>query len=591
MNTNEKIALLREQMKLKGFSAYIVLSQDAHNSEYTPEHWRGRTWLTGFTGSAGLAVITKEKSGLWADGRYFIQAERQISDSEMKLFKMALPGVPTYPEWLLEELSEGDVVGIDGSTITHTEYKILENTLSPKGIKIVVEYDLIDTIWEERPEIPKEKLFIHDSKYCGMTLNEKLNKVRAQIELYKSDYYIVEMLDDIAWLTNLRGNDVNSNPVFVSYMIIGKTNSKLFVGNGKVSEQIKSELIKDNIEVLDYDEFWSELSKLENTKILIEEDRVSEKIYQIIPNNSNKIKGNNIITKLKAIKSDTEIVSYMNSHIKDGVAVVRFMKWLEEEIKHSTLTEIDASDKLEEFRSKQELFMGISFDSIAAYGANAAMMHYKAEPNNTAKLEKKSFFLVDSGGQYLDGTTDITRTIVMGDLTEEEIIDYTLVLKGHIGLAKAKFLAGTKGYNLDILARSPIWNFGIDYKCGTGHGVGFFLNVHEGPQSISQKNIDVALEKGMVVTNEPGIYKENKHGIRIENLYYVKKYVETEFGEFLEFEPLTVCPIDLKAVNVDMLSAEERNWINDYHFMVYDKLSKHLNTEECEWLKAQMPII
>ena len=588
LNTNQKIELLRGKMQEKQLDAYIVLSQDAHNSEYTPEHWRGRTWLTGFTGSAGTAVVSTSASGLWVDGRYFIQGAKQIEGSEIKLFKMGQPQVPTYGEWLADLLAEGARVGIDGATITHGDYMALANQLAEKNIQLVINYDLLDEIWRDRPQIPAEKIFIHDACYCGMERTEKLECIRAQMKKSNADKYVIEMLDDIAWLTNLRGSDVHANPVFVSYMIVGMDEAVLYTPAGKITADIEKILFASGISLKDYAEFWSDLAALHESSVLLEADRISERIYQSIGEDNRKINGSQIITKPKAIKTEEEIVSFMNSHMKDGVAMVKFLKWLDEN-KHKKVTEIEASDVLEKYRSEQEAFMGISFDSIAAYGPNAAMMHYKAEPETAAVLEEKSFFLIDSGGQYLDGTTDITRTVAMGALTEEECIDYTLVLKGHIGLARAKFLAGTRGCNLDILARGPLWNFGIDYKCGTGHGVGFFLNVHEGPQSISQKHIDVALEKGMVVTNEPGVYRENKHGIRIENLYFVKKYVETDSGEFFEFEPLTLCPIDLKPVKVEMLSEDEKNWINDYHFTVYNQLEKHLSTEERAWLKTQMP--
>ena len=587
MKVKERIEALRKLMRENELDAYIVPSFDAHQSEYVAEHWKSRQWISGFTGSAGTAVITLEDSGLWTDGRYYIQAEKQLEGSGMRLFKAAEPETPSFAEWLKGVLKKDSTVGFDGTVLSVDMVRDIYKELDAKNIGLKFEQDLINQLWSDRPEIPKSPVFIHEVKYAGKSRTEKLNQVREEMTKLGANHYLLTSLDDIAWLLNIRGNDVPNNPVVISNVVIALDKCYLFIESSKLSKEINTILEEEGIEIKGYIELEKFLEKLnDKDTVIFDSSKTNICLYNAIDEKVKKIEKPNITTSLKGIKNEIEIENLKNCEVMDGVAMVKFIKWLKTSVAKEKITEISAADKLEEFRSQIELFAGLSFDTIGGYKDHAAMMHYKATEESQYTLKEEGFFLVDSGGQYYNGTTDTTRTIVLGKLTEEERRDYTLVLKGHIGLSTAKFLHGATGANLDVLARQPIWKYGIDYKCGTGHGVGFFLNVHEGPQGFRGNN-HVKLEKGMILTNEPGIYKEGKFGIRTENMMLVVEDEKTEFGQFMKFEPITYCPIDLDGINSEMLTAEEKQWLNDYHKDVFNRLSPYLNEEERQWLKEE----
>ncbi|XMB85250.1 aminopeptidase P family protein [Mycoplasmatota bacterium WC44] len=588
MDIKNRINALRREMKEKGIDAYIIPSFDAHQSEYVADHWKSRAWISGFTGSAGTIVVTMNESGLWTDGRYYIQAEKQLQGSGIKLFRAGKPTTPTYVNWLETTLTEGSSVGFDSKVFPQSIIKDLEKKFSRKGIKLNGEFDLIDIIWEDRPEIPMTPIFVHDVQFAGKSTKEKLELVRKEMNKQGADYYLLGSLDDIAWLINIRGADVLNNPVVISYALISNHKACLYVDKKKVIAEVSRVLETNGVEVHEYDDIKEQIAKLSNkSRVIFDPNKTNNWLYNAIPNDCELIEGRNITTDLKSIKNEIEIENLRNCQIKDGVAMVKFLNWLDENIVKNDVTEISAEEELKSFRSEQELFIGTSFDSISGYKDHAAMMHYKASEESQYTLKEEGLFLIDSGGQYLDGTTDITRTIALGDISKEERTDFTLVLKGHIALNQLKFLHGATGSNLDIIARQPLWEQGIDYKCGTGHGVGFFLNVHEGPQSFSQVPNTVTLDKGMILTNEPGIYKEGKHGVRIENTLLVVEDVKTEFGQFMRFDTISYCPIDLDAVNVGMLTEKEKKWLNDYHRDTYESLSPYLNESEKKWLKIE----
>lgn len=576
-------------MKERGITAYIIPTFDPHQSEYLADYYKTRVWISGFTGSAGTVVVTEDEAILWTDGRYFIQAENQLKGSEIKLFKMGIPGFPTYIEWLRDNLNEGDALGFNGKIYPQSDVKKLEKEISKKKVKLVDEYDLIGELWTNRPSMPKSSAFVHDVKYTGKTAKEKIDEVRKKMEKKDANYFLLGSLDDIAWVYNIRGRDVSSNPVIISYALISKDNAWLFVDKEKIDDKVEFHLKENGIEVEEYDKVIDYVKDIKRgSKVFIDPSMINRWLYKGIPEECEIIEGVNITTELKGIKNNTEIENQKNAYIKDGVALVKFLYWLDKNLGKINITEVSAAEKLEEFRKEQEGFIEPSFDTIAAYKENAAMMHYKAEEGKSNyELKKEKMFLVDSGGQYYDGTTDITRTIVLGHITEEEKKDFTLTLKGHINLINAKFLYGATGSNLDALARYPLWQEGIDYKCGTGHGVGFLLSVHEGPHRISTIPNNVKLEEGMVITIEPGVYKAGKHGIRIENVAVVVEDIETDSGQFMKFETISYCPIDLEGIDVNMLTEEEKKWLNGYHERVYDELSPYLMEEEKEWLKKE----
>ncbi|MCQ4922707.1 aminopeptidase P family protein [Tissierella carlieri] len=588
MKINERVKKLRDLMKDRGIDAYIVNTADPHQSEYVADHYKGRVWISGFTGSAGTVVITQEEAILWTDGRYFIQAERELEGSEYKLFKIAIPGFPTYTEWLKDNLKDGDVLGFDGKVFPQSSVENLEKEFKEKDIKFVDEYDLIGEIWEDRPKLPNGKVFIHQLKYTGKTGKEKIEEIRCEMKKHNADYFLIASLDDIAWTYNIRGKDVINNPVVISYALISMDKSYLFVDKEKINFEVESFLNENGVEIARYEEVVHYVEEIDkNSRVYVDKNRVNRWIYKAIPSECKIIDGMDITTKLKGTKNSIEIENQRNAYIKDGVALVRFLYWLDKNIGKIPITEMSAQERLLEFRKEQEGFIEPSFNTISAYKANAAMMHYSASEDSNAEIKKEGLYLVDSGGQYLDGTTDITRTVVMGPITAEEKRDFTLTLKGHINLGNARFLYGATGHSLDVLARYPLWQEGIDYKCGTGHGIGYLLGVHEGPHRIAMVANTVVLEKGMIASIEPGVYKAGSHGIRIENIVVVQEDIKTDSGQFMKFEILSFVPIDIEAIDVNLLSEEERSWVNEYHKEVFDKLSPYLNEEEKAWLREE----
>lgn len=579
-----KLKKLRDVMKKYNINYYIIPSADPHQSEYVAEYYRGRAEVSGFTGSAGTLLVGEKEAKLWTDGRYFIQAAEQLQGTGIDLMKMATPGYDTINQWVEKNIKENDTLGFDGSCYSTNQYKELLKIAKKNNFNINMDKDLLEEIWSDRPSLPEDKIFVHDEKYCGKSVKEKLSEVRKYMKENKVQNYLLTSLDDIAWLFNIRGNDILFNPVALSYAIITENEAKLYVNKTKVDDEVQSALKVQEVFIYEYNEIEDHVKQL-NGNTLIDPAKVNAKLYSLL--SCTIIERLNITTNLKAIKNEIEIANFENAHIKDGVAMVKFIKYLKDNIGKEKITEISASKKLSELRSQGELAKGDSFGTIAGYKEHAAMMHYSATPESDYELKLQGLFLVDSGGQYLDGTTDITRTFVLGDITEEEKRDFTLVLKGHINLAKAKFLKGSTGCNLDILARGPLWQYGLDYKCGTGHGIGFFLNVHEGPQSIRQNGNTVPLEPGMILTNEPGVYKEGKFGIRTENVMVVVKDEINDCGEFYKFDTISYCPIDLNGVKVELLNDDEKEWLNNYHKKVYDKLSPYLNEEEKELLKIE----
>ena len=588
----QRIENIRDLMKEKNIYAYIVPSSDYHQSEYVGDYFKSREFMSGFTGSEGTLIISMDEAGLWTDGRYFIQAEQELKDSGIKLFKMGEEGVPTIEEYLLEKLPKNSTLGFDGRVMSVKEGQSLANKLAFKGINIEYKYDLVNDIWEDRCSLPTEKAFLLGTEYSGESFSDKLSRIRAVMKEKKATTHILASLDDIAWLFNIRGRDVKSNPVVLSYAVISIDSVYLFIDKNKIGEDIRAELSKENVQIKGYEEVYEFIKNIdENEVVLIDTSKVNYAIYNNIPSNVQKIEERNPSILFKSIKNEIELKNIRNSHIKDGVAFTKFMYWLKNNIGKIEITEISATQKLEEFRREQDKFIEPSFSTIAAYKDHAAMMHYSATEESNYKLEPRDLFLVDSGGQYFDGTTDITRTIALGPIPENVRKDFTNVVRGMIRLSKAKFLYGCRGYNLDILARGPLWEEGVDYKCGTGHGIGFVLNVHEGPNGFRWKvreDIDDSciLEEGMVTTNEPGVYVENSHGIRIENEIVVRKAEKNEYGQFMDFEVITFAPIDLDAIDESLILKDEKVYLNNYHKQVYDKISPYLNEEEKQWLKT-----
>ena len=588
MNINFRVDRLRELMKENEIDVYIINTSDPHNSEYLADRFKTRQFISGFTGSAGTAVVTMEDAIFWTDGRYFIQAEREIAGSYFKLYKMGIPGYPSYEEWIGENIREEGRLAFDGQLYSQAEYEKLEKSLKHKSVSLITEKDLIGEIWEDRPDMPKSKAFIHDLEYTGKSTLEKLGEVRELMEEDGVDYYLVSSLDDIAWMYNIRGRDVIYNPVLISYAIVTRDEAYLFIDEEKINPDVRKFLEDANVHVYPYEEIVEKVKEFnKNTKVFIEKEKINRFIYSNIPEYVKVVSGINYTTILKAEKNKWEIENQRKAYIKDGVALVKFFYWLDKNIDSGEITEMSASKKLLEFRKEQANFIEPSFETISAYKDNAAMMHYRADEKSDKLLKREGLYLLDSGGQYLEGTTDTTRTVALGDLTEEEKKDFTLTYKGHTNLITAKFLEGSSGHYLDVLARIPLWKEGIDYKCGTGHGIGHLLNVHEGPHRIATAPNSVELKEGMITSIEPGVYKSGEYGIRLENIVVVEKDVETEFGQFFKFEVLSLVPIDLKAIKVDMLSDEELNWLNLYHEQVYEKLSPFLNIDEKQWLEEK----
>lgn len=586
MKITERIAKLKELMKERGIDYYIIPSADYHQSEYVGDYFKGREWISGFTGSAGTVVVTQNEVGLWTDGRYFIQAEKQLQGSGITLFKMGEEGVPTFIQYIVNNIQSGETLGFDGKVLATNTVLDFEAKLKDKKVNFNFEFDLVGEIWRDRPSLPASQVFVLEEKFTGESVEKKLTRVRNILEEENCDVNIITSLDDIAWIFNIRGNDVKNNPVNLAYAAITVDKAVLYIGEEKLNSEVEKYLYKNGVEVRDYFEIYEDMERVSNSNIIMMDlNKVNYTIFKKLNPEIKVINRSNPSTIMKACKNKVELENLRNSHVKDGVAVTKFMYWLKNSIGKEEITEMSATQKLESFRKEQELYIEPSFDTIAAYESNAAMMHYKSTPETDRRLEAKNLFLVDSGGQYFDGTTDITRTFVLGECSEELKKHFTLVLKGMINLSKVKFLYGVTGTNLDILARQALWNIGIDYKCGTGHGVGFLLNVHEGPQGIRVQYNSQVLEEGMNVTNEPGVYIAGSHGIRLENELIVQKAEKTEFGQFMKFETMTYAPLDLDGVIKELLSKEEIEYLNNYHQIVYEKVSPYLTLEEKEWLK------
>lgn len=585
MTIIERITALREVLKLNGLKAFIVPSTDPHMSEYVAPHWETRQWISGFTGSAGTVVITENEAGLWTDSRYFLQANEQLQGTGIDLYKEKLPETPTIAEFLQARLSKGDIVGIDGQVFSLATAKAMGQELGEKGIELKSVADPFENIWDNRPPIPQNLVFILPFQYTGEGCQEKVERIRQQMKKDNIDVTLITALDEIAWVLNLRGNDVHCNPVFVSFLLVSHQDVKLFIDECKLTPEVKSYLNDCEVKVYPYMEFYSDLEQNTNTnKVLADPAYLNYAIYQDLSPLCELIEHKTYVALMKAIRNQTEIGNLHRAMIKDGVALVKFLKWLDTEADIYHETEMSVDRQLHAFRAAQADYIGESFDTIAGYGAHGAIVHYEATPETDAALEPKGFLLLDSGAQYLDGTTDITRTIPLGHLTQEEKEDYTLILKGHIDLAMAIFPERTRGAQLDILARQPIWRHRMNYLHGTGHGVGSFLNVHEGPHSIRMEDNPVTLQAGMVVTNEPGIYKAGSHGIRTENILLVVPAGEGMFGNYLQFETVTLCPIDKRPIIKELLSDEEVGWFNQYHQRVFDLLSPQLDYDERYWL-------
>lgn len=584
MDVKERIEELRNLMKERGIEAYIVPSSDPHQSEYVAEHYTARTFITGFTGSAGTAVITLKDAGLWTDGRYFIQAENELKGTGVTLFRMGESGVPTVEAFLKDTLNKGAKIAFDGKVISVDYFRSLNKALESKEFSYEVGEDLIDKIWTDRPAKPSTEVILHDVKYTGKTREEKLSEVVKEMKSFGADHYVISGLDDIAWLLNIRGRDVECNPLTISYVVISNGKCNLFIDEKKINANVRAELEKANVVLRPYDSIMEFVGNISEGTILFDPAKTNTWVHSAIKVKT--VEAMDITTRFKAVKNEIEIENVRKAMVRDGVAMVKFINWMKKTIKTRNITEIEASDKLEELRRQGDNFYDLSFGSISAYRANASMPHYHATREHQSTIKAEGLYLIDSGAQYLDGTTDITRTLVVGPLTEEEKRDFTLVLRGMIDLTMQRFLYGATGSSLDIIARIPLWNAGMDYKHGTGHGIGFFLNVHEGPHRVSTVPNAIKLEKGMITSNEPGVYKAGKHGIRTENLVVVQEDEKTEYGgQFMKFETLTLCPIDLEGIDVALLTPEEKAWLNNYHKTVFDKLSPYLSGEELEYLK------
>ncbi len=555
----ERVEALRKYLQKNGLNAFIFPSTDPHQGEYVPEHWMTRQWISGFDGSAGTAVVTLSDTALWTDSRYFIAAEEQLKGTPFQLMKDGLAETPSIAEWLCNQLAEGETVGIDGNVFTTAEIEEMESAFAKAGIKLRTDLDPAETLWTNRPPIPKNKVEIQPLEFAGESAESKIERVRQALREQKDEGLVISQLDEIAWLLNLRGSDVHCNPVFVSYVLLTQNDVTLFIDSEKLDETVQNYLKSIGVKVLPYGK------------------------------PSFESKASNPIPAMKSIKNHAEIEGFRRAMIRDGVAMVKFLHWLKPAVEAGKETEISIDKKLTALRAKQNLYRGLSFDTIAAYAQHGAIVHYEATPETDVVLEPKGLLLLDSGAQYQDGTTDITRTIALGALTDEERLDYTLVLKGHIRLALTKFPDGISGTQIDALARYAMWQHGINFGHGTGHGVGSYLCVHEGPHQIRHTWKPAPLHAGMTVTNEPGIYRQGKHGVRIENTMLIVEAGETEFGKFLRLEPLTLCPIDLTPVVWELMTPEEITYINTYHKKVYDELSPYLTEEEKQWLTSPLP--
>ena len=589
MTVNERITALRERMKEKKIDAYLVPTDDFHASEYVGEYFKCRKYITGFTGSAGTAVIMQDMAGLWTDGRYFIQAAAQLEGTGVDLFKMGEPGVPTIHQFLEEKLGEGMCLGFDGRTISAKEAAELSEALGKKDASLSVDYDLVGEVWEDRPALSCEPVMELDVKWAGESRADKCAKIRKAMEEKGADAFVLTSLDDIAWLLNIRGGDVHCCPVVLSYLVMTQKEIKLFANEKAFPAEVLDALAKDGVTLLPYDSIYGYVKTFaKDMKVLLCKQKVNSRLVSNIPAEVEILDEENLTLLPKAIKNPVEVENERIAHIRDGVALTKFIYWLKKNVGKIPMTELSAEEKLYSFRAQQENFIDNSFDPIISYGVHAAINHYSATPETDIPIEPRSFLLADTGGNYYEGTTDTTRTIVMGPVTDEQKKFFTAVLRGMLNLGNAKFRYGCTGVNLDYLARGPLWELGQDFNHGTGHGVGYLLNVHEGPNSFRWKVVpgnNAVLEEGMITSDEPGYYVEDGYGIRHENMIVCKKAEKTQFGQFMCFEFLTMVPFDLDAVVPEQMTAHERELLNNYHAQVYEKISPYLDEDEKAWLK------
>ena len=587
MNVTDRLARLRELMRREKLSAFVFPSTDPHNGEYVPDHWKGREWVSGFNGSAGTVVVTGNAAALWTDSRYFIAAAQQLEGTGIELMKLKIPGTPTIAEWLGQQLidCQRPEVGIDGMVNSQASAEALIADLrSHGGITVRTNLDPLKTIWTDRPPIPQDLVSVHPLEYAGEDVKSKVSRIRKALRDLHADGMLMSALDDIAWTLNMRGTDVHCNPVFVSYLLISSNSVTLYINKVKLSHVVMAYLQDNGVSIDDYENVDKGLKSYPDYNILIDPDETCYTLARIAACQE-VVRSKSPVPALKAVKNEAEIRGYRSAMLKDGIAMVKFLKWLKPAVQAGGQTELSVDRKLTSLRRQQPLFRDISFDTIAGYATHAAIVHYEATPETDIPLEPHGMILIDSGAQYQDGTTDITRTIALGPVSDYEKHVYTLVLKGHIQLAMCKFPTGAAGTQMDILARSAMWREGLNYLHGTGHGVGSYLNVHEGPHQFRMEWMPAPFVEGMTVTDEPGIYLPDRFGVRIENTMIVEKYKTTEFGEFLQFDALTLCPIDTAPIDVSMLSDEEVEWLNCYHRRVYDAIAPHVSMDEREWLR------
>lgn len=582
----ERLMKLREEMNKEGMQAYIIPTSDFHETEYVSEYFAARKYMSGFTGSAGVLVVLLDKAGLWTDGRYFIQAANQLAGSGIDLMKQGQEDTPSIEEYIVTNLTQGSIVGFDGRVMNVNDANKYKQAFMMHDIKMVTDKDLVGRIWDDRPALPCTETFHYDEKYAGKSISEKLTQVREAMKGYNCRSHIVTKIDEIAWLYNLRAHDVPHFPVALAYTIIKENDAMIYIDASRLDEESKTLFAQNHIQVKDYEAIYEDVKTLEGP-VLVDGNFVNSKIVYSL--NTEIVYAQDPIVLLKAMKNETELANTRNAHIKDGVACTKFMYWLMQNVNNG-ISEMSAQEKLQELRKEQADYLEDSFNTICAYKEHAAMMHYSSNEETNVELKPEGMLLVDSGGQYLDGTTDITRTFVLGSITEEEKKWFTLALKGHIRLEKANFLYGCRGLNLDILARGPLWDLDMDYQCGTGHGVGHLSNVHEAPNGfrwkiVPERNDSCVLEEGMITSNEPGVYVEGEFGIRHENEMVVVKGNKNFYGQFMHFETLTFVPFDRKGIDKSLLSEDELVWLNDYHASVYEKISPFLTNEEAEWLK------